>query len=146
MSYGELTLSPERKQRNAVNGQFLKGHVPHNRGKKWGEYMSRRSQERSSIGWKNVLVHTGKRSECCGRMKRKVIAVMPNGKWYSFGSIAEAANSTGSIRENISRCCRLNASGRKNMKTGKTNTDHKYDGVRWYYDDDNNWLVKISKL
>lgn len=29
----ELYIEPERRYRNALNGQFLKGNTPHNKGK-----------------------------------------------------------------------------------------------------------------
>ena len=34
----ELYIEPERRYRNALNGQFLKGNTPHNKGKKWNEW------------------------------------------------------------------------------------------------------------
>ena len=41
MSYGELTLSPVWTGINKQTGQFLKGHVPANKGKKWSDYMTK---------------------------------------------------------------------------------------------------------
>lgn len=38
----ELYIPPERPERNLVNGRFLKGHTPHNKGKKWADYMDMR--------------------------------------------------------------------------------------------------------
>ena len=34
----ELYIEPERRDRNALNGQFLKGNTPHNKGKRWNEW------------------------------------------------------------------------------------------------------------
>lgn len=33
----ELYIPIERPERNLVNGRFLKGHTPHNKGKKWAD-------------------------------------------------------------------------------------------------------------
>lgn len=33
MGRGELYIPPQRLTRNAVNGRFMKGHVPFNKGK-----------------------------------------------------------------------------------------------------------------
>lgn len=40
----ELNLGIERPQYNPTNGQFLKGHIPHNKGKKWSEWMDGRKR------------------------------------------------------------------------------------------------------
>ena len=42
----ELYIPIERPQYNPTNGQFLKGHVPHNKGKKWEDYMDMRKAKR----------------------------------------------------------------------------------------------------
>ena len=34
-----MYMPPERVYKNPVNGQFLKGHIPHNKGKKWDEWV-----------------------------------------------------------------------------------------------------------
>ena len=54
MDNWELYLQPERKPYNPVNGQFLKGHTPHNKGKQWKEWAGRRAQKRMMKGWKNL--------------------------------------------------------------------------------------------
>ena len=48
MSYGELTLPPVWTGINKQNGQFLKGHVPANKGKKWSDYMGKRAMKRAA--------------------------------------------------------------------------------------------------
>lgn len=45
--YGELRLPPEPVEKvNKKTGCFLKGHVPHNKGKKWSEWMDGRKQKK----------------------------------------------------------------------------------------------------
>lgn len=52
----ELYIPPERPERNLVNGRFLKGHTPHNKGKKWADYMDMRKAKRiKRIGVKNLV-------------------------------------------------------------------------------------------
>lgn len=41
----ELYLPPVLPDYNVKNGQFKKGHVPYNKGKKWSEYMTKRAQK-----------------------------------------------------------------------------------------------------
>ena len=39
MSAWELTLPPERPQRDPTTGRFLPGSTPFNKGMKWADYM-----------------------------------------------------------------------------------------------------------
>ncbi len=149
MSNWELKIGPERPTRNPINGRFLKGHIPQNKGKRWDEYMSKRGQRKAlknlEIG-RRVYV----RPPNCGRKKKKVIAVNVHGKFLCFNSIKEAGIWTGGRWENIRRCCFVNSLRRalKNVKgemTDKVNTDHRYMGIRFYFEDDPIWMEKIKK-
>lgn len=146
MAYGELYLPPEVPKRNAVTGRFMKGHVPANKGKKWSDYMGKRAMKRAAKGWKNVCEHRPKhRSDTAGRCRKAVIAVMDDGTWKFFSYIGNAGKWIGGSRENVGRCCRFNQARHVNKKTGAINTDHKYNGVRFYFEDDNIWTTKISQ-
>ena len=71
--YGELKIPTERLGHNPVNGQFLKGHVPFNKGKKWSEYMKKRAMKRSMKGWENLRKYQPKtRPDNCGRCRKAV--------------------------------------------------------------------------
>lgn len=145
MSYGELYLPPEMPKRNAVNGRFLKGHIPANKGKKWEEYMGKRAMKRAMRGWKNLDKFRPKeRPDNAGRCRKQVIAVTDDGTWRWFSHIGSAADFFNGIRENVGRCCRLNQSRRKNKKTGAVNTDHTYKGVRFYFEENSTWVDKIK--
>ena len=145
MAYGELYLPPEVPKRNAVTGRFMKGHVPANKGKKWSEYMSKRAQNRAAKGWKNLDKYRPKtRADNAGRSRKQVIAVMDDGSWKVFSYLGSAGSWVGGSRENVSRCCRCNAARHKNKKTGAINTDHKYLGIRFYFEDDDIWTTKIK--
>lgn len=138
-NYGELHLSPVWKGRDFKTGRFLKGHTPANKGKKWNEFMDKRSQKRSAKGWKNLELFRCKGGgPNSGRPKKAVIAVMDNGGWKIFSYTAPAAEFVDGRRENVLRCCHQNASHGKN-------TDHRYKGVRFYFENDNNWINKISQ-
>lgn len=150
MPYGELYIPEEWSGRNAVTGCFLPGHVPHNKGRKLGDYMTKRAQRRSAKGWKNVVLHRSKtRPDNAGRSPKQIIAVEDDGTWHVFSYIGAAAVWLGGRRENIRRCCAENLS-RKQLKTshgkvtGRVNTDHKYMGCRFYYESDNIWTKKID--
>lgn len=147
MSYGELNLQPERITRNAKTGRFLPGNVPFNKGKKWSEFKSKRSQKRSAKGWKNLDLYRGKtkRPDTAGRRCKAVIAVYDDGSWRCFSSALYASQILGIGRENICRCCRFNQERHVNRKTGKINTDHKCKVIRFYFETDDIWLEKIKQ-
>lgn len=153
MSYGELTLPPVWTGRNKKNGQFLKGHVPATKGKKWDEFLSKRKQKRCARGWKNLDKYRNKngRPDTAGRSRKAVIAVMDDGAWLYFPYVGAAAKWLGSgTRENVGRCCRSNQSKTELRKpwgklSGKVNTDHRYKGIRFYFESDNIWTTKIKQ-
>ena len=51
----ELSLDPQRRERNPLTGQYLKGNTPHNKGRKWSEYMPEESKKKVL----SILVHVG---------------------------------------------------------------------------------------
>lgn len=151
MDYGELRLEPEWTGIDPRTGRFLKGHVSANKGKKCSEFMSKRGQRRARKGWKNLTKHRNKngRADTAGRARKQVIAVMDDGRWLVFDYIGAAAEWLGGSRENISRCCRQNQNrptlhDTHGKPTGKVNTDHRYMGIRWYFETDSIWTQKIS--
>ena len=155
MSYGELTLPPVWTGINKQNGQFLKGHEPHNKGKKWSEWMSKRGQRKVRKGWQNVLDHRPKsRPDTAGRCRKQVIAVMDDGRWFHFAYLGDAAKWVGGSRENVGRCCRCNQKKKvckhdwrpgQSKGSSRVNTDHKYMGIRFYFESDNVWTTKIRQ-
>lgn len=142
--YGELKNPTERLGINPTNGQFLKGHVPFNKGKKWSEYMKKRAMKRSMKGWENLRKYQPKtRPDNCGRCRKAVIAVMDDGRWVWLPYIGAAGEWINGCRENVRRCCALNMKT-ESAKRRKVNTDHKYRGVRFYYESDLKWTTKIK--
>lgn len=146
MAYGELSLPPLPKppEYDPTNGRFLPGHKPHNKGKRWSEYVSKESQQSMSKGWANLRKHRPTtRPDTSGRCRKAVIAVFDDGTWQEFPYSIPAAEYVGGNRENIDRCCRYNQARHINRKTGNINTDHRYKGIRFYFDDDPIWYSKI---
>ena len=72
----ELYLPPIKPQYNRKTGQFLKGHEPHNKGKSWEEWMSKRGRRKASKGWKNLQLHPARNHPRLIEMqKKKLVAV-----------------------------------------------------------------------
>ena len=71
-------------------------------------------------------------------------AVKDDGTWCVLPYIGAAGDWIGGSRENVRRCCQSNRERHVNKKTGKVNTDHKYLGVRFYYESDNIWTTKVK--
>lgn len=146
MTYGELYIPPEPAKYNAVNGQFLKGHVPHNKGKKWSEYLNKRTQKRMAKGWKNLELYRNKNGRPdIEKCRKAIIAVYDDGTWQYFPFIGDASKKLCMGRENIGRCCRFNQKRHINKKNGKINTNHKYMGIRFYFESDDIWTTKIRQ-
>lgn len=155
-SDGSLYIPSDWTGINPHNGRFMKGHEPHNKGKKWEEYLPKKSQRRMKKGWKNLdkYRNCNGRSDVAGRCKKEVVAVRNNGKYHIFDFVGAAAEWLGGSRENVGRCCRLNASRKEckhdwrpgfNKGADLVNTDHQYKGVRFYFADDPIWMEKIGK-
>lgn len=126
MDYIEL----KRPQYNLRNGQFLKGHIPHNKGKKWEEYMDMRKARRIIRIAKMNLRHGN--PNIGGWNKRQVVMVTPKGNWVVFESATEAASKMGLERRNISHCCQG-----KRQRCG---------GRWWFFFDDDRWITQLSKI
>ena len=141
----ELYIPPERPTRDKTTGRFLQGHVPHNKGVEgWQRSLPAKARRRISRGWKNLETHRcTSRPAGAGRPRKQVIAVSDNGRFFVFKSVAEAGRKMGVRRENIGRCCRDNERCVTN-KTNKVNTDHKYMGFRYYYEENPAWMNKVK--
>ena len=110
--------------RNLKTGQFLPGHIPHNVGKSWDEWMPKRKRKKVlEIGMKNLRGNMN----LPGWNKRAVVAVNDKGKHAYCESAAEAARIRGIQQRNIISCCQG-----KRKKCG---------GLRWFYYDDDRWMA-----
>lgn len=102
MTSYELHLPPVRPKRNPKNGRFLTGHIPANKGKKWGEYLSKHKQKRCAKGWANVEKYRPTvRPDTAGRCRKKTVVVTDDGKFRIFSYLKEAAEWVGGSRENV---------------------------------------------
>ena len=99
----ELYIPIERPQYNPTNGQFLKGHVPHNKGKKWEDYMDMRKAKRViRIAKQNLKPNMN----IGGWNKKAVVAVDMEGNVVGwFESAMDAEKKTGICKRNINSVC-----------------------------------------
>lgn len=124
----ELYIAPSRPQRNPTNGRFLKGSIPHNKGKKWREWMDGRKQRRVLRIAKNNLRG---RSDIGGWNKRAVIMMDDEGRHTYFESAEAAGRATEIIARNIRSVCE-----KKRKHAG---------GYRWFWFDDNEWTQYANR-
>lgn len=125
----ELYIEPKRITRNPITGRLLKGHTPHNKGKKWEDYMDMRKAKRvKRIGMQNLRP----RYDIGGQNKRQVIGIKDGIIVGVFESAVKAAAKTKLIRRNITHCCQ-----------GKR---HHCGGIRWFYEADlHRWLKYLKQ-
>ena len=96
----ELYIEPIRPTRNPITGHFLKGIAPHNKGKKWEDYLDKETADRI----RKNMVHIG-RPDFGGNNRKQVIAIY-KGKFFGvFESSREAGSRLGLIDRNIRACC-----------------------------------------
>lgn len=99
----ELYIPIERLGRNPQTGRFNKGHVPHNKGKKWIDYMDmRKAKKVLHIAKKNLKP----RMDIGGWNRKPVIAIDDDGNvlgWFS--SSQDAERKTGICGRNIRNVC-----------------------------------------
>lgn len=138
MESGVLYFTPVRSYRNMKTGRFLPGHTPHNKGKKWSDYVSKRSQQHMKRGWNNLQkFRAKKRPDTSVRCSKQIIAIFSNGRWLIFPNSPAASAFTTIDASLIRRCCRLNDEPRKN-------DDHKCNGIRFYWETSPKWINKIN--
>ena len=132
----ELRTGYQPRRQHESNGRFAKGSVPFNKGRKWSEWMREDMQAKvKAIGVKN-LTHRAKKGDA-GTCHKPVIAIDPEGRMSRHIDIKSASEHFHIGRENIGRCCRYNRKGLEPTGTWKRiNTNHKYMGIRFYYEDD----------
>lgn len=112
------------------NGQFAKGHTPHNKGVPMKEWMDGRKMKRVlRIGLKNLRHDI---SPNAGKNRKAVVSVDTEGNWKVYSSAQKASETTGLMRTNIGKCCR---------KQGR----ERCGGLRWFFFDDDEWTTLINR-
>ena len=91
----DLDLLLGKKPERLPNGRFMKGNIPHNKGKKWSEWMDGRKQRKV----RKCLIHTGNPT-LAGWNKRAVIAYK-DGVSLWFESVTDAAKKLNLQRRNV---------------------------------------------
>lgn len=114
----ELYIPIERPHRNLKNGRFLKGNVPHNKGKKWSEWMDGRKINKV----RRIAMANLRPNMAIGGWNAKPIIAYTDDQLYVawFASSADAERKTGIWARNIRSVCEG-----KRKKAG---------GFRWKYD------------
>ncbi len=115
----------ERPKRNPINGRFLKGIPPHNKGKKWCEWMDGRKKTKIL----KCLQRIGNQNLAGANAKR--IVGIKDGKLLSvFASSNDAYRKTNICSRNIRSCCH-----KKRNHAG---------GIKWFFETDNEWIKLIE--
>ena len=130
-----LPLTAKKINRDITSGRFLPGNTPSNKGHRWSDYMSKSAMSCASKGWEN-LKKKRKRPDNVARLKRGVIGIDNNGKWRMFPLVKFAALYVKGNKANVVRCCKCNDT---------QNANHKYKGVRFYYEDSSVWTNLIGE-
>lgn len=124
----ELYIPPERPARNLVNGKFLRGSVPHNKGKRM-KYHSKKSKLRSL---NNLVKGRGLGHKTGAGLNRKSVVAIKDGKLCGvFPSIQVAGEITDVNPASISRVC------------NKKPCCHMAGGFQWFFENDNTWCDLI---
>jgi hypothetical protein len=108
---------------NPKNGRFLKGFTPHNKGKKWSEWMDGRKQKKVF----KCLSRNGN-PNLAGANAKTIVGVK-NGKFCVFESSEDPGRKLGIFARNIRAVCHG-----KRKKAG---------GMMWFFEESTEW-VKIN--
>lgn len=126
----ELYIPPERPERNLVNGRFLKGCTPHNKGKRM-TYHSKWAKRRSL---KNLSKGRGAHHKTGAGMNKKSVVLIKDEKLCGvFPSIQMAGKMIGVAPSLISAICR------------KVRGKHTANGYRCFFEDSNDWCNLIKQ-
>ena len=126
----ELYIPPERFERNLVNGRFLKGCTPHNKGKRM-TYHSKWAKRRSI---KNLSKGRGAWHKTGAGMNKKSVVLIKDEKLCGvFPSIQMAGKMIGVAPSLISAICR------------KVRGKHTANGYRCFFEDSNDWCNLIKQ-
>ena len=124
----ELYIPPERPKRNKLNGQILKGTKPHNTGKKWDDYLPKKTQRKILKNLKKITYeHLAKNHEA---QQKRVVAIKDGKLIGIFRSGKVAQEKTGVPRSGICSACK-----------GKLKTS---GGYQWFYEEENDWIKHLN--
>lgn len=98
----ELYIPLKKRDRNPVNGRFLKGNTPFTKGKKWENYMS---EEKINVLREKVADSMRKNRIHHPQNKVPVICVDKDGNCRYYEGMKEAADSIGSSAGNVWKVC-----------------------------------------
>ena len=126
---------------NPVNGQFRKGNIPFNKGKKWSDYMDMRKAKRMLKCLE--LGRTKGNGKLAGANKKARVAIK-DGKLIAFESATEAAKILKAkgvkiSQRNICACCL-----EQKVTVGKYSyVRKKAGGYVWFYADQTEKYINL---
>ena len=125
----ELYIPPRKLERNLVNGRFLKGNTPHNKGKSM-PFKSETTRMRSMINLQKG--RDGSHKNGAG-MNKKAVVLRNNRKLVGvFSSVHSAAKYLDANPSHVSAAC-LKKKGRKTVK-----------GYKVFFEIGSDWFDEID--
>lgn len=123
----KIDLTNYATDRNPHTGRFMKNSIPHNKGKKWKDYIDGRKKRRMLKGLE--LGRKQGNPNLAGANALKIVGIK-NGKFCVFESSEDAFRKTNICARNIRSCC-----------SGKRKTA---GGVSWFFESDNKWVCFLQ--
>lgn len=125
----ELYIPPPIPERNLINGRFLKGHTPHNKGKSM-VFKSKSSKRRCVI---NLRKGWGGGHKTGAGMNRKSVVLIRDRKLICvFSSVHSVAKYIGANPSHVSAAC-LQKKGHKTVK-----------GYKVFFESGSDWFTEID--
>lgn len=122
----ELHIPHKRAYRNPINGRFLKGITPHNKGKKWADYIP---EAKKNNMLKGLTLGRCGYNKIGGINAKKVVAIKDGEIYAMYDSACDAERKLGICSRNIRSCC-----AKKRAHAG---------GLKWFLESDNEWIKLI---
>lgn len=131
----ELYIEQPRLTRNAKNGRILPGHVPANKGKKWGEYKVPKKSRKKILA---NLTNEGRKLGALASKPIRCIKIVGIKNGEFFGMFESAAVAEILLRE---RGIKISATNIRHCCKGKRKSA---GGVKWFYEEDfDSWNKEI---
>lgn len=95
------------KPKKRPGNKFFKGHTPHNKGKKWSEWMSedgKRKVLQTLDNYRPMAQKIRQERHPIGGINKKHVIASKDGRELWFESATHAARALSLIRRNISHC------------------------------------------
>lgn len=105
----EYNTQPDIWFSSLKSGKFKKGHRPHNKGKKWSEYMSEKGQQKilqTLNEHRAEAIRVRNERNPIGGCNKKHVFAIKDGQKLWFESATAAADALNLIRRNVCHCAK----------------------------------------